>query len=141
MKSKKHETVILDAGVLIALALGEESANALSERIVKADANFVCTELALCELSYILCRKLKWKKAWEKVTSLVKSSAVNVIPSTFLWMNAAKIKCDAPIALPDCFTLAAGQITGGEILFARKEKELLDAVRKGQIKENFQFLE
>ncbi|MDF1540913.1 MAG: PIN domain-containing protein [Candidatus Thorarchaeota archaeon] len=141
MKSKKHETVVLDAGVLIALALGEGFASALSERIAKAEANYVCTEIALCELSYILCRRLSWKKAWGKIESLIKSSAVNVIPSSFLWMNAAKIKCDAPIALPDCFTLAAGQITGGAIYFARKERELLDAVRKGQIKENFQFLE
>lgn len=131
---------VLDAGVLIALALGESSSKVLAERMGRGDGIFACTEIALCELLYILCRRIGLKKAQEKVDLLIKSSIVRVIPSNILWIESARIKCKVPIALPDCFTIAAIRITQGTGLFARREKEIGSAIRKGLIKESLEFL-
>lgn len=131
---------VLDAGVLLALALGESIATGLSEKIIEHHGSFACTEMGLCELSYILCRRLNWDTAWGKTQSLIESSAVTIIPVHLLWSEAAKIKCRSSIALPDCFTIAAARVTNGRAMFAQREKELVNAVKKDQIIDVIEYL-
>lgn len=141
MKNKANETTVLDAGVLIALALGEPSTIELSQNIINHHSSYACTEIALCELSYILCRRLSWKEAMEKTENLVRSSLVAVIPSHALWTEAAKIKCKATIALPDCFTIAAARLAKGKAMFVRREKEIVDAINRKLISDTLEFVE
>jgi predicted nucleic acid-binding protein len=141
MKSTVNEITVLDAGVLIALAVGEPNAMQLSQKIVDHQGDYACTEIALCELSYILCRRLSWEMASEKAQNLVQSSIVTVIPTHVLWAEAARIKCRASIALPDCFTLAAARLTRGKALFARREREIINAVKRNQIADVIEYLQ
>jgi predicted nucleic acid-binding protein len=140
MKNNVNETTILDAGVLIALALGEPSAAELSKKIINHRMSFACTEIALCELTYVLCRSLGWEEAQLKTENLVRSSLIIVIPSHALWNEAAKIKCKASIALPDCFTIAAARLANGTALFIRREKEIANALAQKQISDTIEFL-
>ncbi len=141
MKEKNNPLFVLDAGVLIGLALNEASAAELSRGIIKRHGHYACTEIALCELNYILCRNSTWKQAWEKTQNLIHSSAVAIVPSKALWMEASKIKCDVPIALSDCFSIVAARIFKGKAIFARREKEIVDAIRKKQLLDRIEFLE
>jgi predicted nucleic acid-binding protein len=141
MTSTVNEIIVLDAGVLIALAVGESNTMQLSQKIIDHRGSYACTEIALCELSYILCRKLSWEKALEKAQNLVQSSMVTVIPTNILWTEAARIKCRASIALPDCFTLAAARLAGGKALLVRREKEIVNAVKKNQIADVIEYLQ
>jgi predicted nucleic acid-binding protein len=141
MKNEANDITVLDAGVLIALALGNPLTKGLSQKIVDHQGSYVCTEIALCELSYILCRRLSWEMAWEKAHNLVQSSTVTTIPSHVLWTEAAKIKCNASIALPDCFTLAAARLTRGKAMFARQEREIVNALNMKQIPDLIEYLE
>jgi predicted nucleic acid-binding protein len=141
MKSTANEMTVLDAGVLIALAVGEPNTMQLSQKIVDHQGSYTCTETALCELSYILCRRLSWEKALEKTQNLVQSFMVTVIPTHVLWAEAARIKCRASIALPDCFTLAAARLTRGKAMFARREREIVNAVKENQIADVIEYLE
>ncbi len=140
MKTGEDETIILDAGVLIALALGEPFMTDLSQSIADGPSSYACTEIALCELSYILCRRLSWAEAMEKTESLLRSALVAVIPFRVLWTEAAEIKCKAAVALPDCFTIAAARLTGGTALFARREKEIVDAMESGKLSDRIEFV-
>lgn len=141
MKNKVNETTVLDAGVLIALALGEPSTMELSQNIVNHHVSYACTEIALCELNYILCRRLNWKEATEKTENLLRSSLVSVIPSHALWTEAARTKCKATIALPDCFTIAAARLAKGKAMFLRREREIVDAINQKQISDTIEFVE
>jgi predicted nucleic acid-binding protein len=141
MTDTVEEMTVLDAGVLIALALDESSTSDLSKKIIDNQGLFACTEIGLCELSYILCRRLNWKKAWTKTQNLIESSAITILPISVLWTEAAKIKCDSAIALPDCFTIAAARLTKGKAMFARREKELIGAIQKKQITDSIEYLE
>ncbi len=58
MTRTANEITVLDASVLIALAIGEPNTMKLSQKIVEHPCSYACTELARCELSYILCRRL-----------------------------------------------------------------------------------
>jgi predicted nucleic acid-binding protein len=141
MTNTVNEITVLDAGVLIALAVGESNTMQLSQKIVDFRGSYVCTEIALCELSYILCRRLGWETALEKTQNLVQSSMITVIPTHVLWTEAARIKCKASIALPDCFTLAAARLVGGKALFVHREKEIVNAVKKNQIADVVEYLQ
>jgi uncharacterized protein with PIN domain len=141
MRNKGSALTILDGGVLIALALGEPSAAELSDDISNRHGLYACTEIALCELSYILCRNSTWKQAWSKTQSLIQSSAVAIISSQSLWVEAAQIKCSAAIALPDCFSIAAARVANGKVIFARREKEIIEAIRKKGLSDPIEFLE
>ncbi len=141
MKSKASALSVLDAGVLIALALSEPSAAELSKDIIGRHGRYASTEIALCELSYILCRNSTWKQAWNKTQSLIQSSAVAILPSQSLWIEAAQIKCSVPIALPDCFSIAAARIINGKVIFARREREIVDAIEKKKLTDQIEFLE
>ncbi len=141
MRSKRSAISVLDAEVLIALALGEPSAAELSKEIIHQHGHYACTEIALCELSYILCRNSSWKQAWNKTQSIIQSSAVMTLSSQPLWVEAAQIKCGVPISLPDCFSIAAARIFNGKVIFARREKEIVDAIEMKKLEDQIEFLE
>lgn len=135
------EIFVLDGGVLLALALGEASAQALVGEMPSEQKQYACTELALSELTYILCRQLDWTSAWEKTQSLLRSAVVRIIRTSMVWGEAASIKCQVPISLPDCFTIAAARILNGRPMFARQEAEIISAIEKGLLNDRLEFLE
>jgi predicted nucleic acid-binding protein len=139
--SESQQVLVLDAGVLLALALGEPSAEDLAKRMPSEENRYVCTEFALCELTYIICRKLDWKSAWDKTKNLIHSSVVRIIPTEIIWGEAARIKCRIPIALPDCFTIGASRVLDGLPIFARREAEIVNAIETGLLTDDVQFLE
>ncbi|MBD3159427.1 MAG: PIN domain-containing protein [Candidatus Lokiarchaeota archaeon] len=139
--SEVQKVLVLDAGVLLALALGEPSTEHLTKRMPSEENRYACTELGLTELTYILCRKLDWKSAWHETENLIRSSVVRIIPTGFVWREAAKIKCQVPIALPDCFTIGASRVLDGLPVFARKEAEIVNAIETGLLTDDMQFLE
>lgn len=132
---------VLDGGVLLALALGEPSAQGLAKEMPSDQKHYVCTELALCELTYILCRQLDWTFAGEKTQSLLRSAVVRPIRTSMVWGEAASIKCHVPISLPDCFTIAASRMLNGLPMFARRETEIVSAAEKGLLNDKIEFLE
>lgn len=141
MTDAARETItVLDGGVLIALAVGEKSAQGLAEKIESEQGVFACTELALSELTYILCRKVGWDIASKKADSLVQSTAIHSIPAARLWRAAGRLKCRASIALSDCFTIAAAELVKASALFVQQEKELRQALAEGSIPPIVTFL-
>ena len=139
--SDTQEILVFDAGVLLALSLGEPSAQGLAKEIPTDEKHYACTELALCELTYILCRKLDWSSAWEKTRSLIRSAVIRPIRTSMVWGEAASIKCQVPISLPDCFTIAAARMLDGLPMFARQEAEIISAIEKGLLNDRLEFLE
>ncbi len=133
-------SVILDGGVLIALVTEEASAKKLSQRIISGETLYFCTEIAMSELVYIVCRKSSWKVAKKKSENLLNSGAIRVIPTEIVWKEAAKIKCKAPISLPDCYTIAGAVLLGGMALFVHKEKEIDTSLERGLLPDVLTFL-
>jgi predicted nucleic acid-binding protein len=131
---------VLDAGVLIALLTGEPVARQVSHRIESGEDLFLCSEMALSELTYIVCRRSDWKTARAKTGALLDSGAVRVVPTEMLWSEAARIKCMSSIALPDCFTVAAAVAFNGRALFARREKEIVASLKQNLLPDVLSFL-
>jgi predicted nucleic acid-binding protein len=99
------------------------------------------TELAITELRYVLCRKLGWQQSKERVNKLLASGYFKVEDTSQLINEAAKIKCQRTISLPDCFILALAHKIAGSALFARQEQELVDEMGKKSFGITLLFLE
>ena len=131
----------IDTSALIELlycdSLGQRLKKALETDVIEA----YITELAITELRYILCRKLGWPQSSEKVNKLLASGYFTVEDTSRLIDEAAKIKCKRAISLPDCFTLALAHKITCSALFARKEQELADEMKKKPFDVSLLFME
>ncbi len=129
MKDLKGKLAI-DTSALIELiycdSLGQKLKKALETDMIEA----YTTELAITELRYVLCRKLGWQQSKERVNKLLASGYLKVENTSQLINEAAKIKCQRAISLPDCFILALAHKIEGKALFAHQEQELADEMRK-----------
>ena len=140
MKDLKGKLAI-DTSALIELifcdSLGQKLKKALETDMVEA----YTTELAITELRYVLCRKFGWQHSKERVNKLLASGYFTVEGTSQLINEAAKIKCQRAISLPDCFILALANKIAGDALFARKEQELADEMGKKSFGITLLFLE
>jgi predicted nucleic acid-binding protein len=122
--SQEGTDIALDGGVLVALAVGEDLATAIKDKIMKDELRAVSHELALTEMMYILCRSLGWEIAAAKKDYLLDSGLIAIDRTAELMNDAAKIKCERALALPDCFTLATAKRHKCKAVFVRMEDEL-----------------
>jgi predicted nucleic acid-binding protein len=140
MKDLKGKLAI-DTSALIELIycdnLGQKLKKTLKTDMIEA----YTTELAITELRYVLCRKLGWQQSKERVDKLLASGYFKVENTSQLINEAAKIKCQRAISLPDCFILALAHKIAGNALFARQEQELVNEMEKKSFDITLLFLE
>jgi len=129
-----------DAGVLIDLVYGTPQGLALREAMLDETVALLTHELAVTELRYILYRSLGKLEAWARVDKLLASGYLMVEDISGLTESAAGIKCERPLALPDCFTLALGKSLSLPALFAKRERELAAEIAKKPFEHEVCFL-
>jgi len=130
----------LDGGVLIALAVDDLAASKLKEGILRDEALAFCSELAVVEMEYILCRRLGWSVAEEKTRHLLQSRVVNIVETGALMTEAAKVKCERALSLPDSFTLALARIFDCRAYFVKMEEEMEKEIKRRSFDVEVEFL-
>ena len=132
--------VVFDAGAVIELLLsGEESK--LFKSILNDDLVPMTTNLAIIETEYILCRKIGKEEAFKKVDNLIDSNFINIQSLENFIRDISILKCNNPIALPDCATIALATRNKIPALFAKKERELKKPIENKSFKIDIYFLE
>lgn len=141
MKSFKRGTrYSFDGGVLIALALGDKRTTNLKEGLLRGEIIAYTSELALVEMTYILCRKIGWELANRKAKLLLTSGVVKVVSVSEIADEIVRIKCERALSLADCCTLALARIYNCKALFVRMERELEEELRKKPFDIELEFL-
>jgi predicted nucleic acid-binding protein len=130
----------LDGGVLIALAVDDPAASKLKEEILRDEALAFCSELAVVEMEYVLCRRLGWSVAEEKGRYLLRSQVMNIVETGVLMSEAAKLKCERALSLPDCFTLALAKIFDCKAYFLKREEEMEKEIKRRSFDTGVEFL-
>jgi len=125
----KKSPVSIDASCLIAIQANEPLKEEFKQ-LLKTKWNGYCTEMALLETFYILCRKTNWKKAETKVKALIESNVIQIESIKSLLKKAAQLKCQRPIAIADCLTIALAESIQGKAIFYHKELELEKTLEK-----------
>jgi predicted nucleic acid-binding protein len=95
----------------------------------------------LSEAEYILCRILGRTLAKSKVDNLVRSNYINLTDAAKLYAIAAEIKCERPLALGDCYTIANAKVTSSIALFAFQEEELNREIKRKPFDVEIRFIE
>lgn len=116
--------MVLDTGVLIELVAGTKLGRKIASFLKEGSIRALTTELNIAELRYIICRKAGWGRSEEIVDNLLRSGYIKAIWSDEISKRAAALKCKRALSLVDCFTIAAGEVLGAKVMFARREKEL-----------------
>ena len=132
--------VFFDDGAVIELLLsGGESE--LFKYILNEGLIPMTTNLAIIETEYILCRKIGKEEAFEKVDNLIDSNFINIQSLENFIRDISILKCNNPIALPDCATIALATRNKIPALFAKKERELKKPIENKSFKIEIYFLE
>ncbi len=115
--------VVFDGGAVIELLLSGDESD-LFKNILNNEIAPMTTSLAIIETEYILCRKIGRQRAFEKVDNLIDSNFINIHSLEKFLRDISILKCNNPIALPDCATIALATKNKIPALFAKKEGEL-----------------
>lgn len=128
---REQEDIVLDSGVYIEYFTSRESSikKLLRENVFSEDStvNLHGHYLLKSEIYYITCRFFGMEES-EKLMKKIEKF-INFISGDFIYNTAGKIKCSFPIALSDCYSIAAGIFFNCPILFL-KESELSEATIK-----------
>ncbi|MFO8020632.1 MAG: PIN domain-containing protein [Promethearchaeia archaeon] len=134
----KRNIVAIDSSCLIALQADEELANKIKQKLYESwDA--YCSEMAILETQYILCRKKSFEIASKKISALVESNVIQIVPIKDLLENASKLKCERSIAIADCLTIALAEKLNSKAIFYQQERELKDAIEKKPFQVKIEF--
>lgn len=133
--------MVFDTSSLVELALGSRSGMALSKKLGDSSINGHVTEIGICELSYVLCRREGFERSHKRVQDLLDSGYVQTASITDLIDLAAELKCERAISLADCFALALAKKLGLPLLFASRELEIEREMAKKKFDVELIFLE
>ncbi|MBD3228188.1 MAG: PIN domain-containing protein [Candidatus Lokiarchaeota archaeon] len=115
----------LDSSIILSYYLGEGLGEIVKELLFQdTDREFYMSLNSLTEIFYILCRRLGFNIANNKIDTLLKINAIQIISSTNLVSLAGKYKCERAISLSDCFVIGLAKYSGSIALFAKREKEI-----------------
>jgi len=127
--------------VLIELVYSTPAGYRLREKLKQGLVEAFTTELNIAELRYVLCRKLGLKESKVKVEKLLASGYIAVEDLSALIVEASELKCQRAISLADCFCLELARKTASKVLFARREKDLVNEMKKKSFEVEILFLE
>ena len=136
----KKDNVSIDASCLIAIQTDEKLGQKF-KKLLMGKWNAYCTEIAILEFYYVLCRKLGWDIAKTKLQSLKESGTIQIKPINDLIEVAAQLKCQKSIAIADCLTIALACEIQGKAIFNNEERELKKAIETKPFDVEIFFLE
>ncbi len=119
-----------DTGVLVEFFSGSKAGEAVYKAMREERVFPLITELNLVELHYVLCRKVGFEAASQKLSALLESGYIQVVETSKVSRRAARLKCERSISLADCFTIALGEEMRVPALFAKSERELIEEVKR-----------
>ncbi len=116
----------LDASILIEMMAGSQHVESIAMDALSGRVELLAARLSLTEALYVACRLWGRNVAWRRARMLLDSGYIEVVEDERVWELAAECKCRIPIALGDCYTLAAAKLYNATPVFLREEKELVE---------------
>jgi len=125
-------SVVLDTSAIIEYMMGTELGRIVKEyfETLKPEEKICCSLYAISEIFYVLCRVRGSDYALEKIASMLNSRVIEINNSEEVALKTGMLKCERAISIGDCSCIATAKITGSRAVFARKEKEIVDEMRR-----------
>ncbi len=119
-----QDSYVLDASVLVEILAGSDPMAELVDNIASGGIEAYAVRLGLTEAFYVSCRLWGWEMAIQRMEVLLDSRMITVIKDEDVWEYAARCKCEIPISLGDCYTLAVAKKYGLKPLSKTREGTL-----------------
>jgi len=97
---------------------------------LRPDEKIFCSLYSISEIFYVLCRTRSSQYAAEKVGVLSSSGVIEISNAKEMAMEAGRLKCERAISIADCSCIATAKTTGSQAVFARREKDLTNEMRR-----------
>jgi len=126
-KKKFHDTaIVIETGAMIEFLENTELGKAFSANILENSRfqRFYVSPLTDTELKYVLCRRNGYLEAKKIVSDILKNFII--CSESHLRDEAIRLKCNFPISLADCYSLAVGIIL--EIPVCMKKEEEVNRI-------------
>jgi len=122
----------LDASVIVEYMMGTEIGGVVKEyfETLKPEEKVYCSLYTISEIFYVICRLEGLNHALEKVNAMLSSRVIKVNNTEEMALEAGRLKCERAISIGDCSCIATAKITGSRAVFAQKEKELANEIKR-----------
>lgn len=88
----------------------------------------------------MLCRLKSPEYALEKINLILRSGVMEVNNTLEMALGAGRLKCERAISIGDCSSIATAMVSGSQVVFAQREKEIVDEMNKKPFNINILFL-
>ena len=127
VKEDSHDTaIVVETGALIEFLEDSELGKAFSANILENSRfqRFYVSPLTDTELKYVFCRRNGYQEAQRIVSDILKNFII--CSESNLRHEAIRLKCNFPISIADCYSLAVGIVL--EIPVCMKKEEEIDRI-------------
>ena len=126
-KDSRKLSIAVDTGVLIEYLEDSTLGKAFYKEGWERDQfkKYYVSPLVDMELKYIFCRRIGFQEARTRISKFLRDFVI--CPENQLRDEAFRLKCDFPISIADCYSLAVGKVY--EIpVYMKKEREIDDII-------------
>jgi len=108
---------VLDASAMVAYLSSEPGEMVVTGLLTDPNATCYAHTINLCEVYYILIRKMDVQRARQGILTLFSDGAIERRDmAEHFWQRVGEIKAQGGISLPDCFCIVLAQELGGEVV-------------------------
>jgi len=136
-------SVTLDTSAIIEYLMGTELGRIIKDffETLKSEEKVHCSLYSISEMFYVLCRLKGVEQAVEKINAFLSSQVVEVNNTEEMALEAGKLKCERALSIGDCSCIATAKITGSRAVFAQREKELTNEMKRKPLDVGLLFLQ
>lgn len=122
-KDSQNASIAVDTGVLFEFLNDSDLGKVFYQKILinPQFQKIYVSPLTEVELKYLMCRQSSYKDAKEFISDFLKDFII--YPESELRDETFRLKCNFPISIADCYSLAVGKILNIPI-YMKKEKEI-----------------
>jgi len=107
---------------------------------LRAEKRAYCSLYFVSEIFYVLCRVKGLEYALERMDTMMNSRVVEVNNTEEMALEAGRLKCERAISIGDCSCIATAKTTGSKAVFAQREKELVNEMKRKPFEVEVLFL-
>ena len=128
-KDLQEASITVDTGILIELLEDSDLGKVFYQKVLEKPQvqNIYISPLTDTELKYIFCRRNGYEEAKELVSEFLKDFII--CSESKLRDEAFRLKCNLPISVADCYSLAVGRVFNIPV-YMIKEKEIEKVIDK-----------
>ena len=128
-KDLQETSIAVDTGILIEILEDSDLGKVFYQKVLESlqFQKIYISPLTDTELKYIFCRRSGYKDAKELVLEFLKDFII--CSESELRDEAFRLKCNFPISIADCYSLAVGKVFNIPV-YMIKEKEIEKVIDK-----------